>query len=188
MNKECGDLWRGGRLLAAAHHNSPHFHRRGDDVALSLLVVHSIKLGEYGGGDIAKLFCGALDCASRPEYETLKGLRVSAHFVIGRGGEVLQFVSADDCAWHAGESQWRGRKQCNDFSIGVELEGAEDDVFEECQYSALVNLSRALMKRSGEMMIAGHRHIAPERKTDPGEGFDWRRLFDTIGWQYDGRI
>lgn len=155
---------------------------------LSLLVVHSIKLGEYGGGDIGKLFCGSLDCASKAEYATLKGLRVSAHFVIGRDGNISQFVSANDCAWHAGESEWRGRKQCNDFSIGVELEGAEGEVFEECQYSSLVILCRALMNQYGDMMIAGHQHIAPIRKTDPGDSFDWRRLFDNIGWHYDGRI
>lgn len=186
MNKECNDLWRGGLYAQAMQHQSPHFHKR--DKALSLLVVHSIKLGDYGSDDIAKLFCGSLDYASRPEYATLKGLRVSAHFVIGRDGKLSQFVSADNCAWHAGESQWRGREQCNDFSIGVELEGAEGDSFEECQYSALVNLARALMKQYGDMMIAGHQHIAPKRKTDPGESFDWRRLFDIIGWHYDGRI
>lgn len=188
MDKEHSNLWKSGWYAPAAHYQSPHFHRRDNGEPLPLLVVHSIKLGDYGGGDIVKLFCGGLDCASRPEYDTLKGLRVSAHFVIGRDGNIAQFVSADNCAWHAGESAWRGRGGCNDFSIGVELEGAEDDIFDGRQYSALINLARALMQQYGKMMIAGHCHIAPGRKTDPGDGFDWRRLFDNIGWQYDGRI
>lgn len=188
MTTENKDLWRGGWFADAAHYHSSHFHKRAAGVALSLIVVHSIKLGEYGGDDIGKLFCGRLDYTSRPEYATLRGLRVSAHFVVGRDGKVSQFVSTDDCAWHAGESQWRGQKQCNDFSVGIEMEGAEGDTFEDKQYSALINLCAALMQQHGKLMITGHQHIAPKRKTDPGDGFDWRRLFDNIGWQYDGRI
>ena len=186
MSADGGGQWRGGWLIPAVHCQSPHYHQR--DGEMSLVVVHCITLGEYGSGDIAKLFCGKLDCAAKAEYKTLQGLRVSAHFVIGRGGEVAQFVSVDDCAWHAGESQWRGRKQCNDFSIGIELEGREGDVFEECQYVALAKLARILTARFGALAIAGHQHIAPGRKTDPGESFDWQKLFDDIGWQYDGRI
>ena len=179
----------GGWFADAAHIPSRHRHPRPQNMRAELLVVHCISLprGEYGGGDIVKLFCGELDCDSREEYKSLCGLRVSAHFLIRRGGEMLQFVSADECAWHAGESQWRGREQCNEFSVGAELEGTDDSAFTNEQYAALAHLSRALIWRNDNLAIAGHEHIAPGRKTDPGKCFDWQRLFADIGKKHDGR-
>lgn len=140
--------------------------------------MHSISLppGEYGGGFIEDLFLGRLDPAAHPYFEGLRGLRVSAHFLVRRNGEVLQFVSGDRRAWHAGPSAWRGIDNCNDRSIGIELEGLEGSRFEPAQYAALARLLRALSRRYPLRDVVGHEHVAPGRKHDPGPGFDWHLL------------
>jgi AmpD protein len=145
---------------------------------VSLLVVHSISLppGEYGGEFIERLFTNRLDWAAHPYFETIRGIEVSAHFLIRRDGELVQFVSGDRRAWHAGRSQWRGRTDCNDFSIGVELEGLEGQSFDAAQYEALASLARGLARRYPIEAVAGHEHVAPGRKADPGAGFEWPRL------------
>jgi len=165
--------WHGARAIA-----SPNFGPRPDGVAISLVVLHSISLppGDYGGGDVQRLFTNTLDLSAHPFYEQLQGLRVSAHFFIRRDGELQQFVSCDDRAWHAGRSAWRGREACNDWSIGIELEGLEGLAFEAAQYRQLAALMRALVRRYPLDEVVGHEHIAPDRKADPGAGFDWSRL------------
>lgn len=145
---------------------------------MSLLVVHSISLppGDYGGDAIERLFTNRLDWGAHPYFETIRGIEVSAHFVIRRDGELVQFVSCDRRAWHAGRSSWRGRDDCNDFSIGVELEGLEGERFDAAQYAALASLARGLARRYPIEAVAGHEHVAPGRKGDPGAGFEWPRL------------
>jgi AmpD protein len=145
---------------------------------VDLVVLHSISLppGVYGGDAIERLFTNRLDAAAHPYYEQIRGLRVSAHFLLRRDGSALQFVSTDQRAWHAGVSRWQGREQCNDFSIGIELEGLAGERFEPAQYAALTTLLRALLRRHPLRDLAGHEHVAPGRKTDPGPGFDWRAL------------
>lgn len=145
---------------------------------MSLLVLHSISLppGEYGGDAIERLFTNRLDWSAHPYYETIRGMQVSAHFLVRRDGSLLQFVSCDRRAWHAGRSSWRGREDCNDFSIGVELEGLEGELFESAQYGAVTALAAGLARRYPIEAVAGHEHVAPGRKGDPGAGFDWARL------------
>ena len=170
--------WYAGWWSAARRSRSPNFGPRPEAAAVSLLVVHSISLppGRYGGPWIEDFFLNRLDGSADPYFESICGLRVSAHFVVRRDGEIIQFVSCDQRAWHAGASSHRGRENCNDFSIGVELEGLEGEAFEMAQYDALVALSLALAKRYPIDAVAGHEHIAPGRKRDPGTGFDWARL------------
>lgn len=141
-------------------------------------MVHAISLppGEYRGDAVQRLFLAQLDCEAHPYFARLRGLQVSAHFFIRRSGRVLQFVSCDQRAWHAGASIWRGREKCNDWSIGIELEGLEGDVFEPAQYHQLIRLLRALRRRYPLAEVVGHEHVAPGRKADPGPGFDWMRL------------
>lgn len=170
--------WRDGWWSAARAVPSPNFGPRPAGSAVSLVVLHSISLpaGEYGGDAIEKLFTNRLEFDSHPSFEALRGLEVSAHFVIRRDGELLQFVSCDARAWHAGRSVWRGRDGCNDWSIGIELEGLEGHAFEAAQYDRLAPLVRALTRRYPIAEVVGHEHIAPDRKRDPGPGFDWARL------------
>lgn len=170
--------WYAGWWSAARPCRSPNFGPRPPGVPVSLLVVHSISLppGEYGGPAIEDFFMNRLDWRVHPYFETIRGLQVSAHFVVRRSGEVVQFVSCDRRAWHAGQSSWRGRENCNDYSIGIELEGLEGEPFEAAQYDALVALARAIASRYPVHAAAGHEHIAPGRKQDPGAGFDWDRL------------
>lgn len=170
--------WRQGWYRAAAPRPSPHFGARPPNAQVDLLVVHSISLppGKYGGSAVESLFLGTLDCSQHSYYAQLRGMRVSAHFFIRRTGELLQFVSCDDRAWHAGTSWYRERADCNDDSIGVELEGLEGFTFEPEQYTTLATLGRALAERYPIAHIAGHEHIAPGRKADPGSGFDWALL------------
>jgi AmpD protein len=141
-------------------------------------VIHSISLppGEFGGDAVERLFTNRLDWDAHPYYGRIRGLQVSAHFLVRRSGERVQFVSCDDRAWHAGQSRWRGRENCNDWSIGIELEGLEGDRFEPAQYRALAVLMRALQRRYPIAEAVGHEHVAPGRKADPGPGFDWARL------------
>jgi AmpD protein len=154
---------------------SPNFDARSPGAAIELLVIHNISLppGQFGGPFIADLFGNCLDCDADPYFDRLRSLRVSAHFLIRRDGEVMQFVSANDRAWHAGVSSFAGRERCNDFSIGIELEGTDFEAFEDAQYAALAALTQALCKRYPLTAVAGHQHIAPGRKTDPGPFFDW---------------
>lgn len=154
---------------------SPNFDVRAADTLIDLLVIHNISLppDQFGGPYIADLFTNRLDCDAHPYFDQLRALRVSAHFLIRRDGEVIQFVSANDRAWHAGVSSFCGRERCNDFSIGIELEGTDFVPFEEAQYDALAELTWALRARYPLTDVAGHEHIAPGRKTDPGPFFDW---------------
>ncbi len=170
--------WRDGWLRRARAVPSPNCGPRPEALAIDLVVLHSISLppGEYGGDAIEGLFTNRLDPDAHPYYATISGLAVSAHFLIRRDGELLQFVSADERAWHAGASSWEGREGCNDFSVGIELEGLEGDAFEDAQYAALSSLLASLAERYPIRMVAGHEHVAPGRKDDPGTGFDWPRL------------
>lgn len=154
---------------------SPNVDARPDGASIDLLVIHAISLppDEFGGDAVAQLFSNTLDCNAHPYYATLRDLRVSAHFFIRRDGEILQFVSCLQRAWHAGVSTWQGRTRCNDFSIGIELEGSDHVPFTPAQYAALHTLTRALQHHYPLRGIAGHQHIAPQRKTDPGSYFDW---------------
>lgn len=164
-----------GRVGAARYIASPNCDERPAGEAVTLLVIHNISLppGQFAGDAIVQLFTNTLDHASHPYYRTLDGVEVSAHFLIRRGGELLQFVPCALRAWHAGASAWRGRERCNDFSIGIELEGADDAPYTEPQYRVLAGLTLALQSAYPIADIAGHSDIAPERKTDPGPCFDW---------------
>src|SRR5512132_1716286 len=157
--------------------SSPHFDDRPPGTPVSLIVLHNISLppGEFGGPWIDDLFLGRLDAEAHPYFREIEGLRVSAHFLIRRDGELVQYVPTGLRAWHAGASTWMGRERCNDFSIGIELEGADDVPFAEPQYDTLAALTRALFARYGILALAGHSDIAPGRKTDPGPWFEWER-------------
>ena len=172
------DLWQDDWYRPASALASPHFDPRPADAHTDLIVVHSISLppGQYGGDEVEALFLGTLNCASHPYFERLRGLRVSAHFFVRRSGAVVQFVGCDQRAWHAGESHYRGRNRCNDDSIGIELEGLEGEAFEPAQYAALTRLCQALAQRYPIAFVAGHEHIAPGRKADPGAAFDWAQF------------
>ena len=163
----------GARLVV-----SPNSDERPAGEAVSLLVVHAISLppNEFGGPGIEALFTNTLDPNAHPYYREIEGQRVSAHFLIRRDGGLVQFVSCDLRAWHAGVSSWRGRERCNDFSIGVELEGCDEQKFESVQYETLNRLVAALKRRYPLEAIVGHSDIAPGRKTDPGPNFDWSRI------------
>lgn len=156
---------------------SPHFDDRPDGERISLIVIHNISLppGEFGGRYIDDLFLGRLDPEAHPYFREIAGRKVSSHYLIRRDGEIVQFVDPDKRAWHAGASSWCGRERCNDFSIGIELEGADDVPFSEHQYESLARLTRDLEGRYGPLDKAGHSDIAPGRKTDPGPWFDWAR-------------
>jgi AmpD protein len=147
-------------------------------MAVDLAVIHSISLppGVYGGDAIERLFTNTLDWDTHPYFAQIRGMQVSAHFLIRRNGGVLQFVSVLDRAWHAGASSWQGRPNCNDYSVGIELEGLEGDTFESAQYDALIELLTALRTEFGITAVTGHEDIAPGRKQDPGPGFDWKRV------------
>jgi AmpD protein len=156
---------------------SPNCDERPAGSAIVLLLIHHISLppGEFGGPGIVELFTNRLDPAAHSFYATVAGTRVSAHFLIRRDGELYQFVPCGARAWHAGESSWKGRAQCNDFSIGVELEGTDAAPFTDAQYERLAALTRALKSRYPIRDIVGHSDVAPGRKSDPGPHFDWVR-------------
>jgi AmpD protein len=162
---------------------SPNQDERPAGMAVELLVIHNISLppGVFGGGAVIDLFLNRLDPRAHPYYGNIAALRVSAHFFIRRDGELLQFVPCAKRAWHAGQSSWRGRERCNDFSVGVELEGADDLAFSDAQYERLAALATALYARYPILDSVGHSDIAPGRKTDPGPSFDWPRHFRGIG-------
>ena len=157
---------------------SPNRDARPDGARISLVVVHGISLppGEFGGEGIVQLFTNRLDPGRHPYFATIAGLRVSAHFLVRRDGELIQFVGCLDRAWHAGTSTWKARERCNDFSIGIELEGTDTIPYAPSQYTMLARLIRALRRALPIDDIAGHSDIAPGRKTDPGPAFDWARL------------
>nr|WP_041420164.1 1,6-anhydro-N-acetylmuramyl-L-alanine amidase AmpD [Shewanella violacea] len=158
---------------------SPHFNSRPDN-EVSLLVIHNISLpaGCFGTPFIDQLFQGCLDVTADPSFKDLHGLQVAAHFLIRRDGQVTQYVSCDDRAWHAGESSFQGQEECNDFAIGIELEGTDTEDYTESQYLELIRLTLGLLARYPKLnvdAIVGHCDIAPGRKTDPGNSFDWIR-------------
>lgn len=167
-----------GFVAGARYLPSPNCDERPADFAVELIVIHNISLppGQFGGDAVMDLFLNRLDAAAHPFFATIAHLRVSAHFLIRRDGELIQFVSCGQRAWHAGVSNWRGRERCNDFSIGIELEGADDIPFTEVQYEMLSRLVRALLQCYPGAELTGHSDIAPGRKTDPGPHFDWPRL------------
>jgi AmpD protein len=177
-------LWRGGWYGFARKLASPNFGARPAGAQVDLIVVHSISLppGRYGGDEVQQLFSNSLDWDAHPYFKSIEGLAVSAHFYIRRQGELWQFVSCDDRAWHAGRSHYRGRDECNDDSIGVELEGIEGGPFEQAQYEALSGLCAAIAQHYPVQHIAGHEHIAPGRKMDPGDAFDWPLLRRSLAW------
>jgi len=160
---------------------SPHFDARPSGALPELLVVHGISLppGEFGGPWIDRLFTGTLPWDEHPYFKQIEGLRASAHALIRRDGQIVQYVPFGGRAWHAGQSAWRGRTGCNDFSIGVELEGTDDMPYTDAQYEALAALSAALIATYPSLSaqtIAGHSEVSPGRKTDPGPSFDWARF------------
>lgn len=168
----------GGWVATASRVPSPNHDARPAGTAITLAVIHGISLppGKFGGDAIARLFTNRLDASAHPYFAAIAALRVSAHFLIRRRGDLLQFVSCADRAWHAGQSCWRGRERCNDYSIGIELEGADDVRYTQAQYLRLARLLRGLRRHYPLADVAGHSDIAPERKTDPGPAFDWPRL------------
>ena len=170
-----GATFSNGWDLSAANQHSQNFDARPVGCVPELLVIHNISLpmGQFTTDYVADLFMNRLDCAAHPELAQLAGVRVSAHFFIRRDGGLMQFVSADQRAWHAGVSAYQGRERCNDFSIGVELEGSDFVPFETAQYDSLVQLTHKLIQHYPIKDIVGHQDIAPIRKTDPGPFFDW---------------
>ena len=170
------------KVVPDTTYQSPHFDDRPEGERISLLVIHNISLppGEYGGPWIDDLFMGRLDPKAHPYFEEIAALEVSSHYLIRRDGSLMQYVPTEKRAWHAGVSSWKGRERCNDFSIGVELEGSDDVPFSEPQYETLAALARELFERYGRLDIAGHSDIAPGRKTDPGPWFEWDRFRASI--------
>lgn len=170
--------WQKGWYAQAHRCESPNFGARPTNTAVTLVVLHSISLppGEYGSNAVKELFTNQLDWNQHPYYKQIEGLQVSAHFFIQRDGALWQFVSCDARAWHAGRSSHQGRDNCNDFSIGIELEGLEGGPFEPAQYETLLTLLPPLMHQYPIRHLVGHEHIAPGRKSDPGSGFDWAEL------------
>lgn len=173
-----GAFLAGGLLARARHLPSPNCDDRPDGCDVTLVVIHNISLppDQYGGEGVIDLFLNRLDCDAHPYFAGLRGLKVSSHFLIRRDGELIQFVPCDRRAWHAGQSSWRGRTRCNDFSVGIELEGSDHEPFTAAQYAMLLPLLEALRARYPIVDVAGHSDIAPGRKTDPGPHFDWQRL------------
>jgi N-acetyl-anhydromuramoyl-L-alanine amidase len=160
---------------------SPNCDQRPDHEAPWLIVIHSISLppGIFGGRAVEELFTNHLDWDAHPYYRGMRDLRVSAHFFIRRDGELIQFVPCSLRAWHAGPSQWQGREKCNDFSIGIEMEGTDDQPFTDTQYARLNEVIAALEAAYPIQTIAGHSDVAPGRKTDPGPCFEWHRIIMT---------
>ncbi|RTL55983.1 MAG: 1,6-anhydro-N-acetylmuramyl-L-alanine amidase AmpD [Rhodocyclaceae bacterium] len=167
-----------GLVREAVQIPSPNQDDRPEGMAVDLLVIHFISLppGQFGGDAITALFTNTLNESAHPDFAGLSGLRVSSHFLIRRDGSLIQYVPCARRAWHAGQSRWRGRSRCNDFSIGIELEGCETQVFDAAQYETLNLLLPLLKARFPIRDVVGHEHIAPGRKNDPGPTFDWARL------------
>ncbi len=185
-------LWEQGWYRFARRLDSPNFGARPDGTMVDLVVIHSISLppaqsqADYGGGYVQQLFTNTLNWDAHPYFDTIRGQQVSSHFFIERTGSLWQFVSTNDRAWHAGQSCYRGRDNqertnCNDFSIGIELEGVPGQTFTEAQYESLFSLNAALSLVYFDLEFAGHEDIAPGRKDDPGSGFDWLRVQRAFG-------
>ncbi|MGR9114160.1 MAG: 1,6-anhydro-N-acetylmuramyl-L-alanine amidase AmpD [Gammaproteobacteria bacterium] len=177
------------KLTGVKHTFSPNFDDRSDPDDISLLVIHCISLppNEFGADYIERLFCNTLNPDEHPYFQDIHQLKVSAHVLIRRDGEIVQFVPFDKRAWHAGPSEYRGRSRCNDFSIGIELEGTETVPFTETQYRQAADVIKCLFinyPRLSKNTITGHSDIAPGRKTDPGASFDWDKL---LGLLDDGK-
>lgn len=174
MNSQTTTAWHPGASVVP----SPNFDQRPDGVEIDLIVIHSISLppGQYGGEGIEQLFTNQLNADEHPYYAQIAGLRVSSHFLIKRDGALVQFVPVAQRAWHAGVSNWQGRERCNDFSIGIELEGDDETPFESAQYQTLQALLKSLADLWPIKAITSHAHIAPVRKTDPGPCFDWSQV------------
>ena len=177
-------MWSRGSYRRAHALPSPNFGPRPPGTAIDLAVVHSISLppGQYGGNEVQALFTNTLDWDAHPYFQQIRGIEVSSHFYVRRDGALWQFVSVDDRAWHAGRSSFRGRDNCNDYSVGIELEGLEGERFTARQYERLDRLIRALAAHYPIAAVTGHEHIAPGRKHDPGPGFDWAHLQRGLGW------
>lgn len=185
--KKSDPLWLDGWYKYSRQRCSPNQGPRPIGAKPELIVLHSISLppGEYGGDQVQRLFNNQLDWNEHPYFKTILGMQVSSHFYIQRQGELWQFVSCDQRAWHAGVSNYLGRSNCNDHSIGIELEGLEGDFFEGSQYDTLTSLCAAIMQHYPATHIAGHEHIAPGRKFDPGAGFKWHALQDALALPAD---
>lgn len=181
-------ILEGGWFKLANHKASPNFDARPTGCVPELLVIHAISLpaGQFSTVPfyIDDLFLNQLDLSAHPDFEQLDGMRVSAHFLIRRDGSLVQFVGTDQRAWHAGASQWKGRQRCNDFSIGIELEGSDVVPFEAAQYATLVDLTGTLLQQYPIQHIVGHQDIAPGRKTDPGPFFDWAHYQTLLHQQF----
>ena len=178
-------LWQEGWYRFARQLASPNVGPRPDQAQIDLIVVHAISLppGQFGTHQVQRLFTNTLDWEAHPYFGSIRDLKVSAHFFISRAGELWQFVSVKHRAWHAGDSFYRGRNNCNDDSVGIELEGLDGGTFENAQYESLSALCAALLQQGAIRYVAGHEHIAPGRKHDPGPGFDWLRLQSSLSLQ-----
>ncbi len=176
-------VWQDGWLTGIRHLPSPNFGPRPQAMPISMVVIHSISLppGQYGGNEVEQLFLNQLDWSAHPYFEQIRGAEVSAHFFIRRDGSLIQFVSVNDRAWHAGRSSWMGKDNCNDYSVGIELEGLEDHPFDTPQYETLSHLVLTLAQQWPIDTVLGHEHIAPGRKKDPGLAFDWTALGHQLG-------
>lgn len=171
-----------GLLDEATFIASPNFDERPDPQDISMVVIHNISLPpkQYGGQGIVQLFTNQLNPSEHPYYTEIHQLRVSSHFLIRRDGDIVQFVSCLNRAWHAGVSHWQGRERCNDFSIGIELEGCDEEAFTQPQYDQLYLLMQTIQHTYAIQDVVGHSDIAPGRKTDPGPYFDWAQLQDLV--------
>ena len=179
-----------GWLSGASRCPSPNCNERPDRDDISLLVIHNISLppGQYGTGCVEEFFCNRLDCDAHPYFENLRDLEVSAHLLVERDGSVTQFVEFERRAWHAGASRFEGRENCNDFSIGIELEGCDSEAYTDAQYASLATITGEIMRNYPAITrdrITGHSDIAPGRKTDPGPAFDWERLRRLVDLELD---
>ncbi len=177
-----------GWISGISHCPSPNHDDRPDNSDIELLVIHGISLppGQYGGSYIDQLFTNSLQTDEHPYFKEICDLRVSSHLMIRRSGEITQYVPLNKRAWHAGDSEFKGRSCCNDYSIGIELEGCDDESYEDAQYASLKQLTEIIMKHWPMIIqdhIVGHSDIAPGRKTDPGTAFDWQRYQGLIGDQ-----
>nr|WP_116964062.1 1,6-anhydro-N-acetylmuramyl-L-alanine amidase AmpD [Fastidiosibacter lacustris] len=173
-----------GWINIATKYHSPNYNDRPENTTISLLVIHCISLPEgcYDNDNVEYFFLNKLDCSQNSSFQTLQNMRVSSHFYIKRDGEILQFVSINKRAWHAGLSEYKGQTNCNDFSIGIELQGTDKTSFTDEQYQSIASLSKALIYVYPQIKgnVVGHQDIAPNRKTDPGVGFDWRRFMTSV--------
>ena len=177
-----------GLLVGARWIASPNFDARPEGSTIDLLVIHNISLPprNFGGTGVVELFTNTLDPQEHPYYATIASLRVSAHLFIRRSGSAIQFVRCNERAWHAGVSSWNGRERCNDFSIGIELEGTDEMPFTYAQYAKLIGIAHLLRQVYGIAHVAGHSDIAPDRKTDPGLYFDWKLFAASTGLKRPG--